>query len=163
MGAIWWETRGTCPPTFWDGGDITCHVRPHFSLRVCSWRGFTSKCDVCHVLCEEFFMLDVTHSHVDVETEFGVGSLILIFFISIFTSKLIFSILQVCRDCKRLLTASVRHISSVIYCKKGHCLETVKFNGCTLERPQCSRDVFHEKTLANWLYCYIGCHIFRNK
>jgi len=27
----------------------------------------------------EFFMLDVTHSHVDVETEFGVASLILIF------------------------------------------------------------------------------------
>ena len=27
----------------------------------------------------EFFMLDVIHSHVDVETEFGVVSLILIF------------------------------------------------------------------------------------
>jgi len=33
----------------------------------------------CHVLCEEFSMLDVTHSNVDVETEFGVVSLILIF------------------------------------------------------------------------------------
>jgi len=33
MGAIWWGTRGTCPPTFSDGGDIICHV-PHtfFSL-----------------------------------------------------------------------------------------------------------------------------------
>jgi len=30
-------------------------------------------------LYEEFFMSDVTHSHVDVETEFGVVSLILIF------------------------------------------------------------------------------------
>jgi len=36
-----------------------------------------------------------------------------------------FSILQVSRDRKRLLTASVRHLSSVVYCKKGHCLETM--------------------------------------
>jgi len=49
---------------------------------------------------------------------------------------MIFSILQVSRDRKRLLTASVRHLSSVVYCKKGHCLETVKFNDCTRERPQ---------------------------
>jgi len=25
-----------------------------------------NKCDICHVLCEEFFMLHVTHSHVDI-------------------------------------------------------------------------------------------------
>jgi len=36
------------------------------------WRGFKSKYDVCHVLCEEFFMLDVTRSHADAEIEFGV-------------------------------------------------------------------------------------------
>jgi len=59
-------------------------------------------------------MLDVTHSHDDVETEFGVVSLILIFS-QIFTSKMIFSILQVSRGRKRLLTASVRHLSSVVY------------------------------------------------
>jgi len=47
---------------------------------------------------------------------------------------MIFSILQISRDRKRLLTASVQHLSSVIYCKKGHCLEIVKFNGCTRER-----------------------------
>jgi len=51
----------------------------HFSRRVCIWRVFKAKCDVCHVLCEEFFMLDVTHSRVDVETEFGMVSLILLF------------------------------------------------------------------------------------
>jgi len=51
---------------------------PHFSLRFCIWRGFKTKSDVYHVLYEEFFMLDVTHSHVDVETEFGVVSMILI-------------------------------------------------------------------------------------
>jgi len=44
-------------------------------------------------------MLDVTHCNVDVETEFGVVSLILIF-LYLFTSKMIFSILQVPRDRK---------------------------------------------------------------
>jgi len=33
---------------------------PTFSLTVCVWKGFKTKYDVCHVLCEEFFMLDVT-------------------------------------------------------------------------------------------------------
>jgi len=79
MGAIWWGTRGTCPPTFLDGEDIICHVPPLFSLRVYIWRGFKTKYDVCHVLCEDFLMLDVTHSNVDVKTEFGVVSLLLIF------------------------------------------------------------------------------------
>jgi len=51
----------------------------HFYLRVCIWRGFKTKCGVCHVLCEESFVLDVTCSYVDVETKFGVVSLILIF------------------------------------------------------------------------------------
>jgi len=76
---------------------------------------------------------------------------------------MIFSILQVSRDRKRLLTASVRHLSSVVYCKKRHCLETVKFNSCTRERPQYSRYLFRAKTLANWLYCNIVCHVFRNR
>jgi len=49
---------------------------------------------------------------------------------------MILSILQVSRHRKGLLTASVRHLSGVVYCKKGHCLETVKFNGCTRERSQ---------------------------
>jgi len=40
---------------------------------------------------------------------------------------MIFSILQVSIDHKRLLTASVRHLFSVVYCNKGHCLETMKF------------------------------------
>jgi len=62
-------------------------------------------------------MFDITHTYVDVETEFGVVSLILIF-LWIFTSTMIFSILQVSRDRKRLFTASVRHLSGVVYCKK---------------------------------------------
>jgi len=31
---------------------------PLFSLRVCIWRGFKTKYDVCHILCYEFFTLD---------------------------------------------------------------------------------------------------------
>jgi len=71
-----------------DTGDVSLHFftrrghnmpcPPLFSFWVCIWRGFKTKCDVCHVLCEEFFILDVTHSYVDVEREFGVVSLILI-------------------------------------------------------------------------------------
>jgi len=62
-------------------------------------------------------MLDVAHSYLDVESEFGVVSLALII-LQIFTSKMIFSILQVSRGRERFLTASVRHLSSVVYCKK---------------------------------------------
>ena len=39
---------------------------------------------------------------------------------------MLFSILQVSRDNKILLTASVRHLFSVVYCNKGYCLDTVK-------------------------------------
>ena len=71
--------------------------------------------------------------------------------------------MQVSRDRKILLTASFGYLSSVIYCKKGHCLETVKFNGCILERSQYSHGLFRAKTLINWLYCNVGCHITRNR
>jgi len=56
-------------------------------------------------------MLDVTHSQVDVETEFDVVSLILIFLINLNFDKMIFGIAQVSLDCKRLLTVSVRHFT----------------------------------------------------
>ena len=52
-------------------------------------------------------MLDITHSQVDVEIEFGVVSLILVF---LYTLASIFSFLQVSsRDHERLLTSSVQH------------------------------------------------------
>ena len=50
-------------------------------------------------------MLDVTHSNVDVETVWCGITDFNVFII--FTSKLIFSILQASRDRKRLLTASL--------------------------------------------------------
>jgi len=42
MGTIWWGTRGMYPQ----------HI-----FKFCIWRGFKIKI-VCHVLCEELFMLD---------------------------------------------------------------------------------------------------------
>jgi len=66
--------RGTCPPTF-SGGGYNMPCPPTFLFRFCIWRSSTNESDACHVLCEVLFMLDVTHSQVDVETEFGVVSL----------------------------------------------------------------------------------------
>ena len=79
MGAIWWGTWRTCPPSFSDGEDKISHVPPLFSLRVCIWKGFKTECDVYHVLCEDFFILVGTYSYVDVEREFGVVLLIRIY------------------------------------------------------------------------------------
>jgi len=54
-------------------------MSPHFFLLGFVF-GEVSKLNVTFVtFCVEFFILDVTHSHVDVETEFGVVSLILIY------------------------------------------------------------------------------------
>jgi len=57
MGAIWWGTRVTCPLHFFRRGGHNMPCLP----------------------TKEFSMLDVTNSHVDVETVFGVVSLILMF------------------------------------------------------------------------------------
>ena len=59
MGAIWWGKRGTCRPHFFRLGRHNMPCPPHFFLfRFCNWRGVRNKIDVCHVLCEELFMLD---------------------------------------------------------------------------------------------------------
>jgi len=50
MGAIYGGRWGRVSPDFSIGGDITCHVPTLFC--------FKNKSDVCHVLCEELFMLD---------------------------------------------------------------------------------------------------------
>jgi len=51
---------GDVTPTFSVGGDIICHVPPLFLFKFCTWRSSKNKSDVCHVLCEVLFMLDVT-------------------------------------------------------------------------------------------------------
>jgi len=52
------DTSPVSPPLFQTGGHyMPCS--PHFFLfSFCIWRGFKNKSDVCHVLCEELFMLD---------------------------------------------------------------------------------------------------------
>jgi len=50
------EDTGDVSPHFFERGDIICYVPPVFSLFI--WRGFNNKSDVCHVLCEEIFVLD---------------------------------------------------------------------------------------------------------
>ena len=54
MHAICWGTRGTCPPTFSDRGDIICHVPPTF-LSLGFVFGEVSKIKVMFIafLCEE--------------------------------------------------------------------------------------------------------------
>jgi len=74
MGAIWCGHGGRVPPLFPVGGYNMPYPSTFFSS------GFVfgevpKISDICHVLCEVLFMLDVTHSQVDVETEFGVVSL----------------------------------------------------------------------------------------
>ena len=54
--------------------------------------------------------LHIGHSHVHVETEFGVVSLILLVYHFVF-NKIIFSIFQVSSDRERSLTAFVRHLT----------------------------------------------------
>jgi len=63
---------GRVLPAFSSGGDIICDVPPLFLFRFCIWRSSKNKSEVCHVLCEVLIILDVTHTQVDVETEFGV-------------------------------------------------------------------------------------------
>jgi len=108
-----------------------------FLYRFCIWRAFKNKSDVCHVLCEELFMLEDTHnSRVDVEADVGVVSMVLMFF-HFCCDKMTFSILQVFKDRERYLT------TSVVYCTKG--LPNTCHKNC------------------NWLCCNIGSYIFRNR
>jgi len=66
---------GDVSPHFFRWGEYNMRCPPLFLFRFCIWRSSKNKSDVYHVLCEVLFMLDVTHSQVDVETEFDVVSL----------------------------------------------------------------------------------------
>jgi len=108
MGAIGWGH--VAPPLFSDGGEIIFHVSHIFIFRYCIWRGSKDRSDVCHVLCEELFVLDFPHSQVDVETVWcGITDSDI--FMNFSFDKMIFSILQVSRDRERSLTASVRNFT----------------------------------------------------
>jgi len=74
------DTGDVSPPLFQTGGhNMPCP--PHFFLfRFCIWRDFKNRSDVCHVLCEELFMLD-GRPHIAMmmlKQKFGVVSLIVL-------------------------------------------------------------------------------------
>ena len=116
MGAIWWGTRGTCPSTFLDGGHNMPCPSNFFLFRFYIWRGFKIKSDVCHILCEEFFMLDGRPHIAKLMLK---QSLVwyhwFCWFINFSFDKIIFSIFQVSSDRERWLTAFVRHLYPVWY------------------------------------------------
>jgi len=58
---------GRVLPLFQVGGKYAMSP-PLFLFRFCIWRSSKNKSDVCHVLRDVLFMLDVTHSQVDIET-----------------------------------------------------------------------------------------------
>jgi len=49
---------GRIPPLFQVGGYKTPFPPKFFLFKFYIWRGFKNKSDVCHVLCEELFMID---------------------------------------------------------------------------------------------------------
>jgi len=69
-------TGNVCPR----GGGHNMRCSPHFFLSGFVFGEVPKTSDVCHVLCKVLIMLDVTHSQVYVETEFGVVSLILLIY-----------------------------------------------------------------------------------
>jgi len=82
--------------------------------------------------------------------QFGVVSLILLF-LWIFTSKLIFCILQVSRDRKRLFTAAVRHLSRLVYCKKVTFLKQWSLTAVHMRDHSTAVICFVQK---RWLICF---------
>jgi len=72
-------------------------MSPHiFLFKFCIWRDFKNKSNVCHVLCEGLFMLDVRYRQVDAETEFDNG----------IADSDIFIIAQMLRNFARIFTKS---------------------------------------------------------
>ena len=112
MGAIWWGTRGTCPPRFLKRWGYIMPCSPTiFSLgfvfgevskiRV-TFVTFCVKCFSCYMAghtqpswCWNRVWCGITDHY----------------FINFSFDKMIFSILQVSRDRERMLTASVRHFT----------------------------------------------------
>jgi len=159
MGAIWW---GTCPPHFFRRGDIICHVPPLFLFRFCIWKGFKNKSDVCHIFCEELFMLDGRPYIAKLMLK---QSLVwyhwFCLFINFSFDKIIFSIFQVSRDRERCLTSSVGHFTLC-----GMLLE--KLFSCNSESTAAhvrdhSAAMICSVQKCNWLCCNVGCHVFRNR
>ena len=136
---------------------------PHFFLfRFCIWSGFKSKSDVCHVLCEELFILD-GRPHI---TKLMLKQSLVWYHpfcqFTYFTfDKIIFSIFQVSRDRERCLTASERHFTLC-----GILIE--RLFSCKSESITAAHVRDHSRTMicsvqkCNWLvYMMLENYIFR--
>jgi len=160
MGAIWW---GTCLSTFLDGGHNMPCPSNFFLFRFYIWRGFKIKSDVCHILCEEFFMLDGRPHIAKLMLK---QSLVwyhwFCWFINFSFDKIIFSIFQVSRDRERCLTASVRHFT--LCCILSERLLSCNSRSITVAHVRVystAKICFVQK--CNGLCCNVGCHVFRNR
>jgi len=109
---------------------------PHFLFRFCIWRGSKNKSDVCHVLREVLFLLDITQNQFDVERGFQVSldtcvvslsviSLDSVTCINFSFNRMIFSIFQVSGDREDGLLLLSNILPCVVYCQKSYFLETV--------------------------------------
>jgi len=107
---------GEVSPRQW-GYNMPCPF--HFFLsRFCIWSGFKNKSDVCHVLCEELYMLN-GRPHIAKlmlnERDFGVVSLILLFYILASMKRFLafFKFLETAKDGQLLLSDI---LACVVYC-----------------------------------------------
>jgi len=134
-----------------------------FLFRFCIWRGFKKRNYVCHVLCEELFMLD-GRPHI---AKLMLKQSLLRYhwfrwFVNFSFDKIIFSIFQVSRDGEGCLTASVRDFTL-----RGILLETLF--SCDSESTTAAHVRDHSTVMicsvqkCNWLCCNVGCQIFRNR
>jgi len=138
-------------------------MSPHFFLfRFSIWRGFKNKSDVCHVLCEELFMLD-GRPHIAnlMLKQFGVTSLILLVY-NFSVDKVIFSMFQVSTDHERCLAASVRDFTLCgILLKRLFSCNSESITAAHVRDHSTAMICFAQK--CNWLCFNVGCHVFRNR
>jgi len=165
--------------TWWSSGELTIgqslcswaqfggvrrrRVPPLFHFRFCIWTGFKNKSDVCHVLCEELFILD-GRLHIarfmlkqSLEWYHWFCS-----FIKFRFDKIACSLFQVFRGSKKWLTATVRHftlcgmlLERLVSCKSesftaAHVREHSTAMFCSVQK-------------CYWLYCNVVYHVFSNR
>jgi len=142
-------------------------MSPHFFLfRLCIWRGFKNKSNVCHILCKELFKLD---GRLYIAKFMLKRSLVccgitgFCLFIHFSFDKIIFSIFQVSSDRERWLTVFVRHftLSGILLEKLFSCKSESITTTARVRDHSATMICFAQK--CKWLCCNVGCHVFRNR
>ena len=96
-------------------GYIICHVPPLFLFRFCIWRSSKSKSDVCHVLCEVLFMLDIAKLMLK-QSLMWYHWITLVYQFNF--NKMIFNIFQVSSDREKWLLSDI--LPCVVYSEVGN-------------------------------------------